>query len=219
MNAIWLRFTMKSDAAFGSGSGTPGLIDQEILVDESGLPYLHGRTLKGLLNEVCADILYASEAAQSPWKDVADSLFGKPGSDESARGVLMVGHAQLPESLRVLLQREVQQGNWDREVVFDSLTTVREQTAMNPDGSPEEKSLRTTRLILRETPFEALLDFARPLTDMEKGLLAACAKGFRRAGTARNRGRGRLQAALETDDGTPVTDDWFSYFKQEVLAS
>ena len=150
MNAIWLRFTMKSDAAFGSGSGTPGLIDQEILVDESGLPYLHGRTLKGLLNEVCADILYASGAAQSPWKDVADSLFGKPGSDESARGVLMVGHAQLPESLRVLLQREVQQGNWDREVVFDSLTTVREQTAMNPDGSPEEKSLRTTRLILRE---------------------------------------------------------------------
>ena len=58
MSTYWLRFSLESDATFGRGDGIPGLIDQDVALDREGFPYLHGRTLKGLLNEVCADILY-----------------------------------------------------------------------------------------------------------------------------------------------------------------
>jgi CRISPR/Cas system CMR subunit Cmr6 (Cas7 group RAMP superfamily) len=46
----WLCFELESDAVFGRGSSIPGLIDQEIALDPSGCPYLHGRTLKGLFS-------------------------------------------------------------------------------------------------------------------------------------------------------------------------
>jgi hypothetical protein len=220
MNTIWLRFTLKSDATFGSGASTPGLIDQEVMVDGDGSPYLHGRTLKGLLNEVCADILFSLGSQKDPWKEAADRLLGAPGSRAFAQGVMKIGHARLPSQLRGLIRQELDRDNWSRADILHSLTTIREQTAMNPDGSPEENSLRTARLILRETPFESRLDFTRPLDDREKGLLAACIMGFRRAGAARNRGRGRLEARLETADGKSLTNEWYqSFFKKEVASS
>ena len=223
MNSYWLRFTLKSDTVFGRGSGVPGLVDQEVALDEHGCPYLHGRTLKGLLNEACADILYALPLhRRDVWLQAANRLFGQPGSLDDKQGLMRVGHAQLPSDLRQVIHKEVwagnaTRGNWTREQVVQALTAVRQQTALQPDGSPDPNSLRSVRVILRETPFEAQLSFDEELTKSEKGLLAACVKGFRRAGTARNRGRGRLEAHLETEVGEDLTDDWYRiYFKQEV---
>lgn len=77
-----------------------------------------------------------------------------------------------------------------------SLTAVRRQTAIESDGLhigvPAEGSLRAMRVILRQTPFEARLLAVRKLNPDELGLLAAAVLAFRRAGTGRNRGRGRL---------------------------
>ncbi len=44
----------------------------------------------------------------------------------------------------------------------------------------------------------------------------ACIKAFRRAGTGRNRGSGRLTATLRNGQGEDVTDHKFEIFKQEV---
>ncbi|NOZ71277.1 MAG: hypothetical protein GXP38_05080 [Chloroflexi bacterium] len=221
MTTYGLTFTLKSDATFGSGSGLPGFIDREVVVDSYGCPYLHGRTLKGLLNEVCANILYALGNQSGPWLAAADGLFGRPGSTSDTQGVMAVGHAQLPADLRSLIRRELQKTGanaWSRSDITASLTTVREQTAMNPDGSPEDNSLRVDQVILRETPFGSQFSCARALTDREKGLLAACVMGWRRAGTARNRGRGRLEAHLISDD-KDIAEQWYlDYFKQEVMA-
>jgi hypothetical protein len=79
------------------------------------------------------------------------------------------------------------------------------------------------RVILRETPFEAQLDFVEVPTNEDLGLLAACVKAWRRVGTARNRGLGKLVANLydvypDNDTILPVTDDYFEYFRQEVQA-
>jgi hypothetical protein len=84
--------------------------------------------------------------------------------------------------------------------------------------------LRTVRVIIRHTVFHASLTFQRPLTDREKGLLAACVKSLRRVGTARNRGRGRITAALvanradQPENTTPtLSDEWFTtFFASEV---
>ncbi len=57
MKTVWLTLTLKSDTAFGRGDGVAGLINAEVQHDESGLPYLGGKTLKGLLGATCSDIL------------------------------------------------------------------------------------------------------------------------------------------------------------------
>lgn len=219
MSSYWLRFTLQSNATFGRGSGIPGLIDQDVTFDRYGCPYLHGRTLKGLMNEVCADVLFALEMPQD-WKDAADKLFGQPGSLSASQGIMQVGHARLPAALRKVIEHEAAStapGAWSEGDVISALTTVRYQTALTLDGSPDDKTLRSVRVILRGTPFEASLHFSRKLTSQEKGLLAACVKGFRRAGTARNRGRGRLNARMDSETQQNVSEGWYQdFFKQEV---
>lgn len=211
----WLRFQLESDATFGRGDGIPGLVDREIVLDEYGCPYLQGRTLKGLLNESCADILYAlgMQKNKETWKNAADQLFGIPGSKDNLQGKLYVGHAQLPADLHAAIRSTKK---WSKEDVTNSLTAIRRQTALALDGAPDPSALRSTRVILRDTLFEARLTIREPLDEREKRLLAACTKGLRRAGTARNRGRGRLHAWLDDSESQRVSDSWFAGFKEEI---
>ena len=102
---LQLRFTLKSDATFGRGDGVVGLVDEEIEHDDAtGLPFLRGRTLKGLLVEECANIAFAlTQTNKQPPKwleQAARNLFGNPGSKLDDDGLLHIGHAMLPETLR-----------------------------------------------------------------------------------------------------------------------
>lgn len=89
---------------------------------------------------------------------------------------------------------------------------------MDETGVPLEHGLRTVRVILRGTPFEAYLDFSAPPSQDDLALLAACVKAFRRAGTGRNRGRGRLKAELLDRSGRPITEEHFKVFREGVLS-
>jgi hypothetical protein len=104
------------------------------------------------------------------------------------------------------------------EEVLESLTAIRRQTSMNEEGAPEKGSLRSTRVILPGTVFEAALEFGEPPDERTLGLLAACVLAWRRAGTGRNRGRGRLQANLLESNGTEVIQRCFRVFAREVAA-
>lgn len=219
---LWLRFRLESDATFGRGDGIPGLIDRDVALDEYGCPYLHGRTLKGLLGESCADLLFALEhhPGKADWKAAADALLGIPGSRKE-QGILRVGHAQLPAALYATIRKEVERSEkgWTRQEVTASLTTIRRQTALEINGAPDQHTLRSIRVILRETRFEAQLTFMRTPELHEQALLSACVKGLRRAGIARNRGRGRIDAWLEDETDQKVSDIWFTEFKQKVGAA
>jgi len=223
VNTLWLKFTLLSDATFGRGDGVAGLVDEEVQHDEHGLPFLNGRTLKGLLAAECAEILFALERIQpnqmARWTRAAQGLFGNHGSraDDIAR--LRVGDAQLPDDLRTAIAEDFRRDkNLTRAEVLESLTTIRKQTAMDPKtGAPLENTLRASRVILRQTPFWARLDFATPATDDELALLAACVRAFRRAGTARTRGRGRLHADLFVpNQPNAVTEQYLEQFEKAV---
>ena len=232
MTVYWLKFRLLSDATFGRGDGLAGVVDAEVQHDEYGLPYLSGKTLKGLLGAECAEILFALQHCQKPealaeWRKAAASLFGGPGSGATEAGLMHVDDARLPRSLRAEISQEftslndsVERATRQRNML-ESLTALRRQTAMDAvTGAPKTNTLRTMRVILRETPFEAELTFPRPADEREWGLLAACVRAFRRAGTGRNRGRGRLTAELyETYPGDgvqPVTGSWFDLFRKAV---
>ena len=208
-----------SDAAFGRGDGLAGVVDLEVEHDRYGLPFLRGRTLKGLLVEECANILYALQRQNSvlaqKYSGVADKLFGQPGSELEDGAMLRVGNACLPDDLCAAVRFSIEQKSLSRLEVLESLTDIRRQTAVDITGKPDEHSLRAIRVILRNTAFVSRLTFASDPEDGDLGLLAACAKALRRAGTGRNRGCGRLVAAL-WDKDQDVTDQCFAHFAKEV---
>jgi hypothetical protein len=222
MMELRLRITLKSDATFGRGDGIAGVTDTEVQHDRHGFPFLGGKTLKGLLGAECADILFALKRAcpkdHARWKIAGQRLFGESGAMLQGEAILLVGPAQLPDDLRAAVARDIAPNSLTREEVLETLTTLRRQTAMDIEtGAPKQETLRTMRVILRETVFDAPLRFTRNPTPDELALLAASIKAFRRAGAGRNRGRGRLSAELYDQNGRSVTEFHFEYFRQEAI--
>jgi len=220
-----LRFELLSDATFGRGDGVAGWIDQDVEHDGDGLPYLRGRTLKGLLREEAVNILYAlqeSAIATVPWTAAAERLFGEPGSTTGEQSCVAYSDACLPAAIRQAVHYELTERRPRREPplqpadVLASLTAVRRQTAMDAMGVPEGASLRAMRVVLRQTIFEADLVWEKSPAANDLALLAACVKALRHAGTGRNRGRGRLKAALYDETGKDVTDLHLAEFEAEV---
>jgi len=221
MSEYRLRFTLLSDATFGRGDGLAGVVDAEVQHDPTGLPYLAGRTLKGLLGAECADIVFAIGQARPEqrdrWEAAAQRLFGKTGGALEGEANLCVGPAQLPTDLRTRIAQDVEDGRITRAEVLESVTALRRQTAMDAvTGAPLENTLRAMRVILRGTPFDATLSFREPPSEDELALLAACIKALRRAGTGRNRGRGKLTAELCEATGIQVTEQHFEQFRKAV---
>ena len=246
---LWLKLWLLSDATLGRGDGVAGVVDAEVQHDELGLPYLSGKTLKGLLGAECAEILFALQLSQPDkagiWSAAADRLFGEPGSQYEA-GTLHVSDARLPRGLRAALaadfarieaelreqykdEPDAYRQQWERRLGrfqrenLEALTALRRQTALDAaTGAPRENTLRTMRVVVRETPLEAEIIARETLSDAEQQLLAACVRAFRRAGTGRNRGRGRLRAELYLNDPSeadtqPITGEWFVSFRKAVL--
>ncbi len=215
---MMLHFELLSDATFGRGDGVPGEVHAETQHDALGLPYLGGRTLKGLLAMECADTLFALGAARGArWRTAAEILFGSPGSDGSATGALIVGDARLPEKLRKAVAFAVEHGIPRRQILA-SLTAIRRQTASDIEtGAPLDQTLRAMRVVLRGTVFAAPLRFRTEVSADALGLLAASAQSFRRLGTGRHRGRGEIKAWL-TDTNGESLGKYFEHFSKEVQA-
>jgi hypothetical protein len=208
-----LHLKLQSDATLGRGDGVTGLVDEEVEHDPiTGLPFLRGRTLKGLLVEECANILFALQGKFPAVEKAAAKLFGQAGSTLDDDGRLRVGAAQLPEEIRKAVLADVKAQRLSTNDVLESLTTIRRQTAVDEaSGAPATGSLRAMRVLLHGTPLVAELGFDGKPQDAELGLLAACVLALRHAGTGRNRGRGRVAAHLH-ENGQDVTTVYFDQF-------
>lgn len=217
---LQLHFELKSDATFGRGDGVAGLVDEEVEHDaRTGLPFLRGRTLKGLLAEECANILFAlgkqNSSVCGQFERGAQWLFGRPGSTSNDDAMMHVNAAMLPEKLRQAVEADVKRDDLKPANVLASLTAIRRQTAVDETtGAPDEGSLRSMRVVLRGTIFLAYLDFIQDPDADALALLAACVQSLRRAGIGRNRGRGRLRVRLCDEQGKDITDNHFQHFQQ-----
>jgi hypothetical protein len=205
-----LRITLLSAGSFARGDGLAGQIDNEVAHDPTtGLPFLHGRTVKGLLGEECANILFslgpaaAGGAAADYWA-AGVLLFGAPGAGPGDEGALSVSHALMPKSLRAavakLLQDKPSIPSIPPREILEALTDVRRQTAASEHGAPIRGTLRSARVVSPGVMFVSRLTMPEDIEEDAKDLLSACVLGLRRGGTSRNRGRGRLEASLSGED-------------------
>ncbi len=227
MRTYTLSFVTKSDSTFGRGDGVAGFIDTEVQHDMHGIPFLGGRTLKGLLGEECANIIYSLKKMQEndfldkedfdSFTSAAKALFGVPGSTHDDKGSVHFSDAQLPLEIRNSI---IKNNSINPQQILDALCSIRRQTAIDPlTGAAKDGSLRVIRVILRETPFEASLSFTRDPDDLELALLSACIKAFRRAGTDRNRGKGEIgEHVLRDEVDKDILNDYFEIFKERVAS-
>ncbi len=219
MHQMMLQIRLLSDAHFGRGDGLAGLVDQEVQHDRYGCPYLGGRSLEGRLAEACADVMDSLERCglAAKYEEAGRRLFGEPGS-LIASSMMHVGDACLPEDLRQIVGYEVEQGRLTADRVLDTLTAVRRQTAMDATGVPKKHSLRSQRVILRNTVFISALTFRKDPCEDDLALLAACVRALRCAGSGCSRGLGRLEASLCDENCDDVTARYLELFRRGVLS-
>jgi CRISPR/Cas system CSM-associated protein Csm3 (group 7 of RAMP superfamily) len=173
--------------------------------------------------EECANLLFALQTAGSHalprLKAAAERLFGSPGGGLQGAALVHFGPALLPEQLRNAVREEVESGRLKPADVLESITAIRRQTAIDEvSAAPERGSLRSMRVVLRQTSFHAWLDFANDPGEDDLALLAACALSVRRGGIGRNRGRGRLSLQLLDEQGADtIMMPHFDDFKQLLL--
>ncbi len=192
----YLTLALCSDATFGRGDGVAGLVDTEIEHDEYGCPFLGARALKGLLLEEWLNLRDALDDRAAQWESTAVALFGIASDTHSRPAAMHLGNATLPRELHTALKLDVVNKRLTPSDILGLLTTVRRQTSITEQGVPQPGSLRAMRVLLRDTPLVATVDFDTPPDNSMLALLAACVLGVRRGGLGRNRGRGRLKLLL-----------------------
>lgn len=215
-----LLFKLKSDGAFGSAEHSSSQVNIEVQHDQWGCPFLPARALKGVLAEECRNItsLIAPGNQNNPFLDSQKRLFGVPGGMARDQAILKISNARLPSTLHDAICDAVIRNEISAQEVLESLTTIRTRTEIQKEtGTAKEKSLRKMRVILRETPFEAVLQLPEKVDENDLGLLAAGLKALRRVGVARNRGLGEIYN-LQLLDGNhnSILEEYFNIFCEVI---
>lgn len=194
-----LLIELLSDTTFGRGEGTAGVVDVEVEHDAYGMPYIGGKSIRGLLR----DSWLSMEAHFAELREAAARVLGHSQAfDDVCR--LRVSDAALPRDLRDVVRQAVErtESPISPSAMLEAFTTVRHQTAEDrATGAPDTTTLRSSRVVLRGFVFEsklAWLDGYAPTT-ADCQVLALCALSCRHGGLLRNRGRGHLRVTLDGD--------------------
>lgn len=197
MKTLQLKVKLKSPTLLGSGEGWGSIIDADVLFDEHGLPYFPGRRLKGMLRESATEVseMFAQSGIDGIAKSKVTDTFGRSGD---AAGAAVVFNDLFVEDYEETVKWlawcfERFKGLFSSEKVLDSLTMIRQQTAIQADGTARDGSLRTLRVLKSGLVFQGDISFAN---DSSVKLIALACANLKRIGTSRNRGLGLVDCAL-----------------------
>lgn len=194
----FIKIELLSDASFSRGEGTAGVVDIEVEHDDLGLPFLGGKTIRGLLR----DSWLSMRQCFPMLSQAANRVFGRE-ADFSECSIVCIGDAVVEEEARRWIEAAETRPNnpISATAVLEALTDIRRQTSEGRStGAPAETTLRSVRVIIRGLILRAPLYWlAEPTTD-DVRCLALAILGTRHAGLSRNRGRGHIRMTL---DGEP----------------
>jgi hypothetical protein len=199
----YLQVALISDATFSRGEGTAGVVDTEVERDDLGLPFIGGRTLRGLLRDSWLSMSgHFPEALQK----AATRMLGQSQAlDESCQ--LRIGDAHSPETIRSAVRAALRREPHPltQEAILEGFTSIRYQTAEDrATGAPERTTLRSSRVVLRGFVFEAALSWLNNYEPDANDLkvLGLCALATRHGGLLRNRGRGHIRIWIDGSEET-----------------
>ncbi|WP_170020702.1 RAMP superfamily CRISPR-associated protein [Campylobacter sp. RM16190] len=178
-----LRYELKFFDYWHAGSGLSGgaALDNYVIKDSRGLPYMPGKTIKGLAREV----------AEMFWDESKiHKCFGKQSdqkgqdSDDTTMGECYFSNATIEESVA----EEITANNLTQNL-FDLISSTR----IDENGIAVDKSLRDTEVTIPVTLQGSIDNISQDdMEDMKKAL-----KMIKRAGLNRNRGLGRCEFVVK----------------------
>lgn len=209
-----IKITLNSDLCVSSGYAYAGIIDCDVCYNESGIPYIPGRRLKGCLRE-------AGELIRIDEQELA-AIFGSSGSNEA--GGIILGNAYpmpvseyetLNDELTALRKNSSFSPYLTQQKVLEYYTRVKAQTSIDSEtGVAKNSSLRYTRVINQylDGEDEPLSFYAEVEFDCDENTLRRIVKSLRHMGMHRSRGLGNVTCSLEQTEEldvntVPGTDD------------
>lgn len=155
-----------------SGLSAGAKLDSTVVKDKDGLPYLSGKTLKGLVREM-AELLKEESFVKS--------CFGDEGQD---MGICYFSNATLPSTV----SKEIKEHNL-QERLYDVLAS----TKIGEKDIAVTNSLREIEVVV-PISLEGYIDDVP--TEYKEQLIASL-KMIKRMGLNRNRGLGRCEITVE----------------------
>ena len=197
MNEAALPGTLTLLEYWHAGSGLPGAgdVDDTPVRDRFLLPYLPGKSLKGLFQEACCE-LAAWAAVPNDSRPTLEELsrwFGEEGNDGAiSEGLLIFPNAALKPHLATHLTADRMQ---------DALFEVLSATAIEECGVARERSLRRFEVAVPlELYFQIMIQPVPAPPEHKKigSVLTTAARLIRRVGKHRNNGLGRCTVRINT---------------------
>lgn len=206
-----IRIKFTSPSLPGAGEGWGSIIDSDVVFDSYGLPYLPAKRLKGALKNSALETVEMLTLSGIVFHkaDIVDKVFGLPGAIEGQvyfNDLYLPQYKQISDWCRWALQQY--SGVLSPDVIINTFTETRQQTAINQQGVAEDRSLRTLRVLKADIAFEGVVSFYKDDANIIKLLALACAN-LRQLGTMRNRGLGQMHCCLlkNGDDISQLTID------------
>jgi CRISPR/Cas system CSM-associated protein Csm3 (group 7 of RAMP superfamily) len=160
-----------------------------VIKNEQRLPYIPGKTLKGLLRENAETYLqtiYGKTMADQFVRDV----FGPKDAFIYEKQSSFFGNAQLSPALVQSITPE------NAEFLYERLAS----TEIDDHGQAKDKSLRQIEVAIPLTLHAQILDF--PEEENYREAINYCLQGVKRMGSYRTRGLGRCQFTLQNENET-----------------
>lgn len=174
---IKYKITFLSDWHAGSGLSSGADADSVVIKDDHSLPYLPGKTIKGLLKDVFKDFVEVQPDLMH--KDFIRNNFGEYIDTEikSHMGDLFFSNAELNQKEKSMISKEISQ------FLYRNLAS----TAITENGVAENSSLRNIQVCI-PVVLNGYIDGVHP-KDIHH--FEAAFKYLRHIGSNRNRGLGR----------------------------
>lgn len=180
---IKYTITFLSDWHAGSGLGSGADADAVVIKDKDNLPYLPGKTIKGLIKDAIKDIMEVQPKLVD--KETFIELFGEyvPSEKKSDMGKLFFSNAELIKSDKQSISKEMSSYLY-RNVV---------STKIDENGVAKSGTLRTMEVCI-PVVLEGYID-GLPSNDAK--LFELSFKYLRHVGVNRNRGLGRCHFEIK----------------------
>ena len=190
-----LKIQLLSETIIGSGVSVPGSVDNDVVYDAFGLPYVKGKTIKGNLRELTEDLIEYLELD----RDISIRLFGQEGIYNVEEGILNISDCQLSSNVTGVINNAINDKQIYIQEIKEALTNERYFTQIE-NGIAKDHSLRSIRTIEPGLILYADINTSTELTWKEEGILASAVSMFRNFGLMRTRGKGLISCSLLKDD-------------------
>ncbi|HRQ98558.1 MAG TPA: RAMP superfamily CRISPR-associated protein [Candidatus Syntrophosphaera sp.] len=212
-----------SDCIIGSPEAFGPLIDNDIVFDDNGFPYIPAKRIKGLFRNAAEDLWNIEgfkELVSLPEEEnIIENLFGTMGSTESAPNIIF-------DNLYILNSEDLNQWcNYLKDKyptffnyhsVLEYFTSVRHQTAIDPETRiAKEHSLRTIRVLSGQNEFSGHITVNYKNENTEK-LLSFISLYLDRMGSKRNRGFGKIEVEIFDEKGNSLTKELREKLEKEL---